>query len=126
MATKARTLRIGIAAREDIQARTMAIARGEYRPRPHDPKIWFTSLESLAQILSRKNQLLLELIARSKPESLQELASLSGRQPGNLSRTLSTMERYGLVNVRTERGRRIPEVPYDRIELDLELGAAAK
>ena len=99
----------------------MAIARGDYRPGPDDPKVWFTSLESLAQVLSTRNQVLLELIARSKPASMRELAALSGRQVSNLSRTLTTLERYGLISIKREGGRCIPEALYDRIELDLDL-----
>lgn len=121
MTTETRVLKIGIAARERIQARTMAIARGEYKPRPEEPKVWFTSIESLAQVLSTKNKLLLELIAQSKPISMKELASLSGRQVSNLSRTISTMQRYGLVSVRHDGMKRVPEVSYDRIELDMSL-----
>lgn len=112
-------LRIGIASREEMKARTIAIARGEYRPSSDDPKVWFTSIKSLAQVLSTKNQLLLELISRTKPVSMAELARLSGRQPGNLSRTLSTMEKYGIVKIRREGIRRIPETEYDRIDVSL-------
>jgi predicted transcriptional regulator len=119
VSTQARVLRIGIASREEIVSRTMAIARGEYKPSQDDPKVWFTSIESLAQVVSTKNKLLLELIRRSKPASIKDLAELTRRKPGNLSRTLHTMERYGLVKIRQgERGRRIPEVNYDRIEFD--------
>jgi predicted transcriptional regulator len=87
-----RTLKIGIASRDEMKARTMAIARGECRPSPDDPKVWFTSVESLAQVLSTKNRLLLELIARSKPASMADLARLTVRRPSNLSRTLSAMQ----------------------------------
>lgn len=119
MNTQARVLRIGIASREEIVARTMAIARGEYNGASDEPKVWFTSIESLAQVVSTKNKLLLGLIRQSKPASIKDLALLARRQPGNLSRTLHTMERYGLVKIRQgERGRRIPEVYYDRIEFD--------
>jgi len=118
---KPRVLKIGIAPREQIQARTMAIVRGELHQRPDDPKIWFTSLESLAQVLSTRNQSLLEVIAETKPGSMKELAALSGRRASNLSRTLRTMERYGLVRIREEGAKRVPEVSYDRIELDLVL-----
>jgi hypothetical protein len=45
-----RVLKIGIASREEIQARTLAILRGEIKVTPDDPKVWFTSLESLAQL----------------------------------------------------------------------------
>jgi predicted transcriptional regulator len=115
-------LRIGIASREEIQARTMAIVRGQFRPGRNDPKVWFTSLESLAQVLSTKNQLLLELIARDKPASMRELAVLSGRQASNLSRTLTTLERYGLIQIKRDSGRRVPEALYDKIELHLDVG----
>ena len=115
-------LRIGIASRAEMRARTMAIARGELNPAPSDPKVWFTSLESLAQVLSSKNQLLLETIRRKQPGSLKELAELSGRAEGNLSRTLRTMARYGLVRLDKAEGRRIVAVvPWDRVALDLPL-----
>jgi predicted transcriptional regulator len=125
MSTNAKILRIGIASREQMKARTVAIARGELRPGPNDPKIWFTSLESLAQVLSSKNKLLLEIIRRVRPASLKELAELSGRKEGNLSRTLHTMARYRLVTLnRSERGTIVPSVPYDRVLCDFELNAA--
>ena len=126
MSDRAKVLRIGIASRDQMRARTMAIARGEYRPGRDDPKVWFTSLESLAQVLSSKNQLLLELIRRVRPASMKELADVSGREVSNLSRTLHTMERYGLVRLsKAARGRIVPEVPYDRLSFDVPIAAQA-
>ncbi|MDO8839438.1 MAG: helix-turn-helix domain-containing protein [Parvibaculum sp.] len=117
-----KVLRIGIASRAEMRARTLAIARGTLKPAPSDPKVWFSSLESLAQVLSSKNQLLLETIRKARPGSLKELAELSGRAEGNLSRTLRTMARYGLVRLDKADGRRIvPEVPWDRVALDMAL-----
>jgi predicted transcriptional regulator len=116
-------LRIGIASRDRMRERTLAIARGKYKPRANEPKVWFTSLESLAQVLSTKNQLLLELIRKSRPASMRELARISGRKESNLSRTLHTMERYKLVNLRSEDGRIVPEVPYDRLAFELPIAA---
>ena len=101
-----KTLRAGIAGHADMKARTMAIARGEYGPRQDEPKVWFTSLESFARILSDRNRALLKLIAEEEPESLAEL---SGRAKSNLSGTLRTLERYGLVHLeRGDRGRIAP------------------
>ena len=118
------TLHIGIASYEDMKARTLAIARGELRPQPGEPTVWFTSVESFAKVLSERNQALLDLIARNKPASLAELEDMSGRARSNLSRTLRTMERYGLVELAGgERGRIVPRVPFDRITLDLPLAA---
>jgi len=119
-----KTLKVGIASYEDMKARTMAISRGERRAKPNEPKIWFTSTESFAKILSAGNRELLRIILDKSPESLDELAHLSGRGKSSLSRTLRTMEGYGLVRLtRGERGRIMPTVTYDRVELDLPLTA---
>jgi predicted transcriptional regulator len=116
------TLKIGIASYEEMKARTMAIARGERRVTPREPKVWFTSTESFAKVLSAGNRELLRIIAEKAPESLDELAQLTGRAKSNLSRTLKTMEGYGLVRLeRGQRGRISPKVTHDRIELDLPL-----
>ena len=117
-----KTLTIGIAGYEGMKARTMAIARGELKHSKGAPTVWFTSIESFAKVLSDRNRELLELIAREKPGSLTELAALTGRNKSNLSRTLKTMSRYGLVEL--EEGRRgtvIARVPYDQVRLDVSL-----
>ncbi len=117
-----KTLKIGIASYEDMKARTLAIARGELRPKAGDPKVWFTSPESFARVLSNRNRALLAQIADTQPSSLHELAASTGRTPGNLSRTLRTMERYGLVRLhKGERGKLRPEVPYREVQLEMTL-----
>jgi predicted transcriptional regulator len=121
MSTNPKILRIGIASREQMRARTLAIARGEMCPGPNDPKVWFTSLKSLAQVLSEKNMLLLEIIRRSRPASLKQLAELSGRAESNLSRTLHTMARYRLVTLEKYHGTVVPAVPHDELRFDLKL-----
>ena len=57
--------------RDDYKKRTIAIARGEYKPKKNEPKIWFESLQSMAQILSSENQQLLRIIVEQKPASLR-------------------------------------------------------
>jgi predicted transcriptional regulator len=116
------TLRVGIASYDEMKARTMAVARGERRVAPNEPKVWFTSTESFAKVLSAGNRELLRVIAEKAPGSVDELARLTGKAKSNLSRTLRTMEGYGLVVLdRGERGRITPKVMYDRVELDLPL-----
>jgi predicted transcriptional regulator len=117
-----KTLKVGIASYGDMKARTLAIANGKLQPKASDPKVWFTSPESFAKMLSNRNRALLAQIADTQPESLHELAISSGRTPGNLSRTLRTMERYGLVLLhKGERGRLRPEVPYRDVQLQMSL-----
>jgi predicted transcriptional regulator len=116
------TLRVGIASYEEMKSRTMAVARGERRVSRNEPKVWFTSIESFAKVLSAGNRELLRLIAEESPGSLDELSRMTGRAKSNLSRTLKTMEGYGLVILeRGARGRIAPRVTHDRVELDLQL-----
>ena len=120
MTTTMSTLKVGIASVEQYRARTMAIARGEYIPAPNEPKVWFQSLETLAQVLSVKNRALLAVIAETSPASLSELAEKTGRAKSNLSRTLKTMESYGLIHFEKGPGREIaPRVNYSGVELEL-------
>lgn len=117
-----KTLKVGIASYEDMKARTLAIAKGELQPKPGDPKVWFTSPESFAKLLSNRNRALLAVIADTRPASLHELAAATGRTPGNLSRTLRSMARYGFVELhKGERGKVRPEVPYRDVQLEMRL-----
>ena len=122
-----KTLKIGIAGYDRMKTRTMAIARGEHKPAKGEPKVWFTSVESFAKVLSQRNRELLALIAREQPGSLTELAELSGRNKSNLSRTLKTMSQYGLVELKVgQRGTLVPRVPYDQVSLDVSLTSAPR
>jgi predicted transcriptional regulator len=94
---------IGILTQDQIRARMLSIARGEYKPKPSDPKIWFTSMRSLAEVLSDENRALLKLISENNPESITSLAALTGRRTSNLSRTLKTMANYGLIEMQREK-----------------------
>ncbi len=101
----------------------MAVARGELKPKANEPKLWFTSIESLARVLSDKNRVLLDLIIERQPKSIAELETLSGRAKSNLSRTLKSMERFGLVELRKGEGGAVrPSVPYEEIQLELPVG----
>ncbi|MCX7036916.1 MAG: transcriptional regulator [Proteobacteria bacterium] len=93
---------IGILPQERIRERLLAIARGQYTPKPSEPRIWFTSMRSLAEVLSDENRALLKIIQETKPQSISSLAHMTGRKPGNLSRTLKTMSNYGFVEMRRE------------------------
>jgi len=121
------TLKVGIASYAEMKARTMAVARGKRRVAPDEPKVWFTSTESFAKVLSAGNREVLRVIAKQAPGSLDELAQMTGKAKSNLSRTLRKMEGYGLVRLeRGERGRITPKVMHDRVELDLPIALSPK
>ena len=97
-----KTIVVGILPQEKIRERVLAIARGDYKPKATEPKIWFTSMRSLAEVLSDDNRALLKVIQDTKPQSISSLADITGRKPGNLSRTLKTMSNYGFVEMKRE------------------------
>jgi len=105
-----KVMKVGVISKEDYVKRTIAIAKGQYKPRRGEPKVWFESLKSVSQILSSENQELLKIIIEHNPQSLAELEVLSHRKKSNLSRTLKTLEKYGIVDLPMEKGRLVPKV----------------
>jgi len=57
-----KTIVIGIMPQDKIRERVLSIARGERKPKSGEPKIWFTSMRSLAEVLSDENRALLKVI----------------------------------------------------------------
>lgn len=118
------TLKVGIADYDEMKARTMRIAKGEQKPAAGDPRVWFTSTESFAKVLSAGNRELLRIIIEQAPGSVEELSQMTGRAKSNLSRTLKTMANYGLVRMEKGQGLKlVPKVEHDRVELILPLTA---
>lgn len=95
---------IGIMPQDKMRARAVAIARGHYKPKPGEPRIWFPSMKSVAETLSDKNMALIKLIAEQKPASIAELSKKTGRAPSNLSRTLNRLASYGFVKLEKQPG----------------------
>jgi predicted transcriptional regulator len=121
---KKRVLKVGIAPRAAIERYARDIAAGRRRRVAGDPDIWFSSVESFAKVLSERNRDLLALIAARRPASIDALAAASGRAKSNLSRTLRTMERYGLVRLEKGARRRLkPVVTFADLELTLKVAA---
>lgn len=101
-------IKVGIMDYKQFQRYTMAIACGDHKPKKNEPRIWFESIEACMQILSTRNIELLKLIDQQKPESIEELARLSGRAKSNLSRTLNTFQRHKLIDFIEEKRRKKP------------------
>ncbi|ARM34987.1 transcriptional regulator [Legionella longbeachae] len=93
-------LQIGIMSRNKFQSRAIEIACGRYKPKKNEPKIWFSSIESLCEVLNENNMKLLKIIDELKPESIEELAVISKSETDNLVHALSTMARYGIIEMK--------------------------
>jgi predicted transcriptional regulator len=95
---------IGVMSQKEIRARAIAIARGDYKPRPGEPKVWFPSMKSVAETLSDRNLQLLRIIVDEKPASIAVLSRKTGRAPSNLSRTLNRLAHFGFVRLEKRPG----------------------
>ena len=111
-------IKIGIMSREDYKQRTIAIAKGTYPLKKNEPKVWFESLQSMAQVLNSENQRLLQLIMDEHPQSIKELENLTGRSSSNLSRTLKTMAHYGIVELNKNNRRIVPKVKASDFQIE--------
>jgi predicted transcriptional regulator len=120
---------------EEFKDYTVAVARGERRVDPREPKIWcepvdgrsnravhFASLEAGAKLLSAKNRALLRAIAERRPNSVTELAALTGRAEQNVLRTLNKLAAAGLVRLDKGAGRaRRPILAARKVHFEIDL-----
>lgn len=122
-----RVMKVGIISKEDYIKRTLAIAKGSYKPRKNEPKVWFESIKSMSQVLSTENQELLRTIINNKPRSITELEKITNRKKSNLSRTLKTLEQYGIIELNKTKGKIIPKVKATdfRVEFGLHYSSPA-
>ena len=115
---------------------TLAVARGERKVDPNEPKIWiesreddagkktavqFTSLEAGAKLLSVRNRQLLRLIAIREPQSVTELANMAHRAPQNVQRTLHRLSAAGIVRLNCGEGRAVrPTVAARKVHIEID------
>ncbi|MBN2825646.1 MAG: helix-turn-helix domain-containing protein [Campylobacterales bacterium] len=121
---KKNSIKVGIMSKEQYKKRTIAIAKGKYVPTKDEPKVWFESIGSLSQILSSQNQQLLQVIIDNNPQSLKELEELTGRAKPNLSRTLKTLQRYGIVELNRIHNALVPTVKATHFSVEFGLDVA--
>lgn len=118
-----RILHIGIAPRERIHKRMLDIAKGARR-QPDEPRVWFTSWEALARVLSKQNLLLIEMIREAEPASVTELARRVRRNKTNVLRSLKILKEFEIIDFEErEGGRRAPRLNYDDFRVESQLGA---
>jgi predicted transcriptional regulator len=95
-----------------IQKRCVIGIRGQVQNADYPVDIWFDSLKSVANVLSKENQALLKVIAEQQPQSVTELAQLTGRAVSNVSRTLKTLYVLGIVCLTCVSGKVNPTIKF--------------
>ena len=121
---------------EEFKAHTLAIARGEVKADPSQPKIWvekaegeavepsvrFRSIEAGAKLLTPQNRALLTMIVHDQPRSVSELAKLAGRAEQNVMRTLKKFNEAGIVRFDRGEGRSYrPVVAAKKVHFEIDL-----
>lgn len=108
---------IAIATAEYIRQRTMDIAAGRLVPNNDDPKVWVSSLESIGRLLSNDNYAMIDVIRSEQPETISMLARLIGREQGNVSRTLTRLADFHIIEFIEKNGKKQPVVWWDEIRI---------
>ena len=119
---------------DDFKAHTLALVRGERGLESSAPKIWleqvdgaacevrFQSVEAGAKLLSPKNRAMLRLIAEKHPQSVHELAMLTGRAEQNLMRTLRKLSSAGIIHLNKGNGRAYrPTIAATKVHFEIDL-----
>ncbi len=97
----------------------MAVARG--KPAPADAALpSVESVEAIIRLLTPENRRLLAIIRDHEPGSIAELATLTGRAPSNLTRTLAKLEAAGLVRLTTIARRKAPRATVTRLLVEID------
>ena len=80
-----------IMSHNELRNEMIAVAKGEKKAPADAHEQSFESVEALMRLLTPENRELLAIIRDRKPQSIAELAQLSGRAAPNLTRTLSKL-----------------------------------
>jgi len=97
-----------------------AVARGERPASPDAGQPTFESVEALLHLLTPLNRQLLAIIRDRKPQSVTELAELTGRAQPNLTRTLAKLEGAGFITMKSVGRRKAPRVAVKKIVVEID------
>ncbi len=105
----------------NLEAEMRSVARGE-KPAPPDAGMpSFESVDAMMRLLTPDNRRLLATIRDRRPQSVAELAEMSGRSAPNLTRTLAKLEAVGFI--RMQKGidrRKMPIAVVRRLHLEID------
>jgi predicted transcriptional regulator len=109
-----------IQSHDSLKEEMMAVARGE-KPAPEDAGMpSFNSIEALTRLLTPENRELLATIRDRKPQSISELAEITGRAQPNLTRTLAKLETVGFVRMRLVERRKVPTASVRTLHVEID------
>ena len=116
-----KTLEIQIKPRAQADAEFIDAFRAPSRKKTMaKPEIYFTSLEAVRTLLTDKRLELLHLIRLHSPRSINQLASIAGRDFKNVHTDVMLLKDYGLIQLsrRSKSIGRALSVPYQAININ--------
>jgi len=125
---KARRIKIGVKSWEENKRELGHVFEqlGRGRKPPSEETLYFRDVSTFRRCLPPRRLEMLWVIAEKHPQSARELAALLSRAPKSVGADLDYLAGVGLVEFRpTGRRGKAPVVPYDRVDLSLELRGEA-
>lgn len=112
--------RYKIQSHRHLRQEMKAVARGE-RSAPADAAVVsFNSIDALTRLLTPENRKLMATIRDRRPQSISELSDLTGRDPGNLARTLGKLAAIGFLEMREVNRRKVPIAKVHRVRVEID------
>jgi predicted transcriptional regulator len=115
------TLILEIKSRKDMDAAFITAFEAARSGKPYKPTrgVYFADLESVRQFLTEKRMELLRVIRDRKPRSINELASMTGRDFKNVYMDVKLLIWSGILKKSKKDGtlRPVLEFPYKAIEI---------
>lgn len=108
---------------DDVARTFEAVRSGRQVPKGAREEVGFTSIEAARNFLTRERLALLHAIKNRRPNSIYELARMTGRDLNNVQEDVRLLERHGLVRIaqrsRGSRKVKVPSVPFEEIALKI-------
>jgi predicted transcriptional regulator len=112
---------VKIQSHASLRAQMTAVARGAQKA-PRDAAVAsFESAAAVLRVLTLENRKLLAAIRDRHPQSIAELASMTGRAQPNLTRTLAKLEALGFVRLESVDNRKVPTTSAHSLKIDVDL-----
>jgi len=112
--------RFKIQGHASLREEMKAVARGERLAAKDAGGTTFDSVEALLRLLTPRNRELLAIIRDKKPQSIAELAELTGRAQPNLTRTLGKLAAIGFVRLKNVDRRKVPTTTIHSLRINVD------
>jgi predicted transcriptional regulator len=103
--------------RECVEIMDAAI-RGE-QVKPEEPQYSFTSFEAFRKAMTPQRFALLKVIREKQPESIKELAAITGRDMKNISEDVKILLEMDLIEMEKHGKNKAPRLHYEGFRLEV-------